>query len=161
MTLRKTILAMTGLPESTPLSSTEDHPAKRFALPALPTELHVQIFKHLDIITATCLGLTNKHLYAVFKRVHGEKPIRFYSLEDTDNKTAFAFTALPDLLEEWMKPMVWGSEVHIYRFITPERLGELSPGKRGPGPEPRSKPRPKPRLKRKSRFRVWSCGFYR
>ncbi|KAE9382062.1 hypothetical protein N431DRAFT_393852 [Stipitochalara longipes BDJ] len=124
MTPGKTILAMVSLHESTILSFTKDSSTK-FALLALPPELHVHLFKQLDIVTATCLSLTNKHFYATFKAVYGEKPIRFYSLEDTEDNTVFIFTALPRLLKEWMKPMVWGGKAHIYRFVTPERLHEL------------------------------------
>jgi hypothetical protein len=45
------------------------------SLPSLPTELHLQIFAHLDKIDATCLGLTCKHLYGIFHEIHGKVPL--------------------------------------------------------------------------------------
>jgi len=37
----------------------------------LPSELHFAIFDFLDPIDATCLGLTNKHFYAIHRRMNG------------------------------------------------------------------------------------------
>lgn len=41
----------------------------------LPSELHFAIFDFLDPIDATCLGLTNKDLYAIHRRMHGSVPL--------------------------------------------------------------------------------------
>ncbi|OIW29152.1 hypothetical protein CONLIGDRAFT_578185 [Coniochaeta ligniaria NRRL 30616] len=41
----------------------------------LPGELHYAIFDFLDPIDSTCLGLTNKHLYAIHRRMHGTVPL--------------------------------------------------------------------------------------
>lgn len=41
----------------------------------LPTDLHYTIFDHLDPIDSTCLGLTNSHLYAIHRRLHGAVPL--------------------------------------------------------------------------------------
>lgn len=41
----------------------------------LPPELHYAIFDFLDPIDATCLGLANKHLYAIHQRMHGSVPL--------------------------------------------------------------------------------------
>lgn len=42
----------------------------------LPSELHMAIFDFLDPIDSTCLGLTNKHFYAIHRRMHGTVPLR-------------------------------------------------------------------------------------
>jgi hypothetical protein len=41
----------------------------------LPGELHYAIFDFLDPIDSTCLGLTNKHFYAIHRRMHGTVPL--------------------------------------------------------------------------------------
>lgn len=41
----------------------------------LPSEIHFAIFDFLDPIDATCLGLTNSHLYAIHRRMHGSVPL--------------------------------------------------------------------------------------
>ncbi|RFU29680.1 hypothetical protein B7463_g6670, partial [Scytalidium lignicola] len=43
------------------------------ALHTLPTELHLEIFGYLDKIDSTCLGLTARNLYFVFRAIHGTK----------------------------------------------------------------------------------------
>ncbi|AEO64536.1 e91176de-7c22-4270-b464-15104fc05307 [Thermothielavioides terrestris] len=50
-------------------------PASRLALMDLPAELHFAIFDFLDPIDSTCLGLTNKHFYAIHRRLHGTVPL--------------------------------------------------------------------------------------
>ncbi|KAK1776099.1 hypothetical protein QBC45DRAFT_333749 [Copromyces sp. CBS 386.78] len=42
----------------------------------LPPELHMAVFDFLDPIDSTCLGLTNKHFYAIHRRMHGIVPLR-------------------------------------------------------------------------------------
>lgn len=44
-------------------------------LTTLPSEIHFAIFDFLDPIDATCLGLTNRHLYAIHRRMHGSVPL--------------------------------------------------------------------------------------
>ncbi|KAL2127600.1 hypothetical protein VTI74DRAFT_10436 [Chaetomium olivicolor] len=52
------------------------HPsAAGLALTDLPSELHFAIFDFLDPIDSTCLGLTNKHFYAIHRRLHGTVPL--------------------------------------------------------------------------------------
>jgi len=43
------------------------------ALHTLPTELHLEIFSYLDKIDSTCLGLSSRNLYLVFRALHGTK----------------------------------------------------------------------------------------
>lgn len=42
-------------------------PTKRLTLERLPTELHFQIFSHLDTINRTVLGLTSRHFYSAYR----------------------------------------------------------------------------------------------
>jgi hypothetical protein len=41
----------------------------------VPGELHYAIFDFLDPIDSTCLGLTNKHFYAIHRRMRGTIPL--------------------------------------------------------------------------------------
>lgn len=50
-------------------------PSANLKLADLPAELHYAIFDFLDPIDSTCLGLTNKHFYAVHRRMHGTVPL--------------------------------------------------------------------------------------
>lgn len=46
-----------------------------FKLQELPAELHYAIFDFLDPIDSTCLGLVNKHFYAIHRRMNGSVPL--------------------------------------------------------------------------------------
>ncbi|EFX04809.1 f-box domain containing protein [Grosmannia clavigera kw1407] len=50
-------------------------PSANLQLADLPAELHYAIFDFLDPIDSTCLGLTNKHFYAIHRRMHGTVPL--------------------------------------------------------------------------------------
>lgn len=50
-------------------------PGEKLQIVHLPPEIHFAIFDFLDPIDSTCLGLTNKHLYAIHKRMHGTIPL--------------------------------------------------------------------------------------
>lgn len=39
--------------------------------PSLPPEIHIEIMSHCDAVTATCLGLTSKRFYPMYKSIHG------------------------------------------------------------------------------------------
>ncbi|TVY68882.1 hypothetical protein LSUE1_G005535 [Lachnellula suecica] len=43
------------------------------SLPALPTELQLQIFGYLDKIDACCFGLSSPRTYGIFRAIHGTK----------------------------------------------------------------------------------------
>ncbi|PMD60581.1 uncharacterized protein K444DRAFT_720868 [Hyaloscypha bicolor E] len=90
----------------------QSYPTTEHPLLTLAPELHMHLFKHLDIVTAACVGLTNKHFYAILGAVHGETPIRFYCLTEINDHTTFAFTLLPNLLKKRMEPLVWGGSVN-------------------------------------------------
>lgn len=55
----------------------------------LPGELHYAIFDFLDPIDSTCLGLTNKHFYAIHRRMHGTVPLS--SRRDGPNELEWAW----------------------------------------------------------------------
>lgn len=55
----------------------------------LPGELHYAIFDYLDRIDSTCLGLTNKHFYAIHRRMHGSVPLS--SRRDGPNELEWAW----------------------------------------------------------------------
>ncbi|KAJ8057970.1 hypothetical protein OCU04_013143 [Sclerotinia nivalis] len=44
---------------------------ERITLPTLPNELKLEIFSHLDPIDATCLALTSRHTYLIYRAIHG------------------------------------------------------------------------------------------
>lgn len=50
-------------------------PSSRLTLMDLPGELHYAIFDFLDAIDSTCLGLTNRHFYAIHRRLRGTVPL--------------------------------------------------------------------------------------
>lgn len=50
-------------------------PSMRMAITDLPGEIHFAVFDFLDPIDSTCLGLTNKHFYAIHRRMHGIIPL--------------------------------------------------------------------------------------
>lgn len=102
------------------------------ALANLPTELHIHLFKLLDIVTATCLGLTKKHLYSIFKDVYGHMiPVKLYSQVEVKDEATVAYYWLSDLLERWMLPRVYAGQWGIGKFVSWERLGELIEMERG------------------------------
>ncbi|PMD32798.1 hypothetical protein L207DRAFT_640032 [Hyaloscypha variabilis F] len=87
------------------------------------------LFEHLDIVTATCLGLTNKHLYSILKSIH-KGPIRLFgtvdiSLPGVPTVSKFIFTPLQLLISKWIEPLVWAGHMDRYRFVTRQRLREL------------------------------------
>lgn len=50
-------------------------PGARLTFTGLPTEMLYAFFDFLDPIDATCLGLANKQLYAIHRRLHGSVPL--------------------------------------------------------------------------------------
>jgi hypothetical protein len=50
-------------------------PSAGLTLSDLPAELHFSIMDFLDPIDSVCLGLTNKHFYAIHRRLHGTVPL--------------------------------------------------------------------------------------
>ena len=50
-------------------------PSSRLALMDVPVDVHYAIFDFLDPIDSACMGLTNKHFYAIHRRMHGTVPL--------------------------------------------------------------------------------------
>ncbi|KAH6675663.1 hypothetical protein B0J14DRAFT_455099, partial [Halenospora varia] len=48
---------------------------------SLSAELHLQIFKYLDPVHATCLGLVSKNLYAIYSAIHSKIPLNSFTYE--------------------------------------------------------------------------------
>jgi hypothetical protein len=49
------------------------HCSSGATLPSLPTELQLEIFSYLDQIDSTCLGLTSRRTYTIYRAIHGTK----------------------------------------------------------------------------------------
>ncbi|KAK3906741.1 hypothetical protein C8A05DRAFT_29395 [Staphylotrichum tortipilum] len=58
-----------------PIPRRHPPPATGLALLDLPAELHFSIMDFLDPIDSACLGLANKHFYAIHRRLHGTVPL--------------------------------------------------------------------------------------
>lgn len=58
-----------------PVPPTQRPSTSNVTFQSLPSELHFAIFDCLDPIDSTCLGLTNRHLYDVHRRMHGSVPL--------------------------------------------------------------------------------------
>lgn len=64
----------------------------------LPIELHYQIFKLLDPIDSTCLGLTASQLYLVHRHYHGA--LRLSSRRIGPNDLEWAWQGFPNLMKQ-------------------------------------------------------------
>ncbi|ESZ97425.1 hypothetical protein SBOR_2203 [Sclerotinia borealis F-4128] len=51
--------------------ATPEEEEEKITLPTLPNELKLEIFSHLDPIDATCLALTSRHTYLIYRAIHG------------------------------------------------------------------------------------------
>ncbi|KAI9643089.1 hypothetical protein NHQ30_008824 [Ciborinia camelliae] len=49
----------------------QEEQKEKITLSTLPNELKLEIFSHLDPIDATCLGLTTRHTYLIYRAIHG------------------------------------------------------------------------------------------
>jgi hypothetical protein len=79
-------------------------------LAALPTEIHLKIFKHLSRVSSACLGITCRALY----RIHWSLHQRVH-LEDDDPDT---HAWLPYLIQYWMAPLVLWTKAGTAKFVT-------------------------------------------
>jgi hypothetical protein len=76
----------------------------RSHLLALPPELHLEIFKHLDPVSSTCLGLTCKGFYLIHKQLHGVVGLREIIPVYWRRYQSWGFTRLGALLNKWASP---------------------------------------------------------
>ena len=70
-------------------------------LSSLSTELQLQIFKYLDPVHSTCLGLTSKHFYALHCSLHQRIPLDActYDCPVSGERTSICF--LSNHLQNW------------------------------------------------------------
>ena len=85
----------------------------RMVLLDLPPEMHYAIFDFLDPIDSTCFGLTNKHFYAIHRRMRGS--VRLSARRDGPNELEWAWHlagavvhAPPSSLTQEQKVMLQG-----------------------------------------------------
>ncbi|KAI1486095.1 hypothetical protein F5X96DRAFT_674006 [Biscogniauxia mediterranea] len=60
-------------------------PGTTLTLPLLPPELHYAIFDFLDPIDGTCLALTSKHFYAIYRHVYPGEPVSLAARREGPN----------------------------------------------------------------------------
>jgi hypothetical protein len=70
-------------------------PGGRLSLAEVPGEIHMAIFDWLDPIDSACLGLTNKHFYAVHRRMHGTVPLSARRSGPNDMERAWYLASRP------------------------------------------------------------------
>ena len=77
-------------------------PTKPFRLLSIPVELQAEVFRVLDPVSSTCLGLTCKDFYAVHKSVKGVVKLseRFYGAEFLTSSW-YGRSELGFVLEDW------------------------------------------------------------
>lgn len=54
-----------------PSQANTPEPSNNPTLVTLPTEIHLLILHHLDLVSSTCLGLTCKKFYPIHRELHG------------------------------------------------------------------------------------------
>ncbi|KAI0601510.1 hypothetical protein F4775DRAFT_589290 [Biscogniauxia sp. FL1348] len=60
-------------------------PGTTLTLPLLPPELHYALFDFLDPIDGTCLALTSKHFYAIYRRMYPGEPVSLAARREGPN----------------------------------------------------------------------------
>jgi hypothetical protein len=90
-------------------------------LATLPAEIHLKIFKILDPVSATCLGLSSRNFYCIYVELYEEAvPIETYLVIPPNRLNGFY---LFDLLKAWMGPLVFC--IPRMKFITKEKMEEV------------------------------------
>ncbi|CAD6441336.1 8ece6f82-56d7-4909-adc9-7c587ebdf670-CDS [Sclerotinia trifoliorum] len=77
--------------EETKEESTKEKEEEKITLPTLPNELKLEIFSHLDPIDATCLALTSRHTYLIYRAIHGTA-LPLNTRRTGPNNLEYAFT---------------------------------------------------------------------
>ncbi|PMD32756.1 hypothetical protein L207DRAFT_590449 [Hyaloscypha variabilis F] len=99
------------------VAGTSDNSISSTCLSSLPPELQTQIFKQLDGATATCLGLTCKHLWIIFKLVRQTK-FTLGEYAEITYECSTTFIILGELLKTWMLPRIYASKFGLDKFVT-------------------------------------------
>jgi hypothetical protein len=68
----------------------------------LSTELHFEVFKYLDRVSSTCLGLTCKTFYPIHKKLHGI--VRLDRVVFRPRSASWYVVPLGFLLAQWAGP---------------------------------------------------------
>lgn len=83
----------------------------------LSTELNFEVFKYLDRVSSTCLGLTCKTFYPIHKKLHGIVPLDIVVFRP--RAAGWYLVPLGDLLAQWAGPDLyfdgWGRGFRIRR----------------------------------------------
>lgn len=73
------------------------------SLLALPSEIHLEIFKHLDSASSTCLGLASTHFWSIHQATHGKVPLTAWCILPPNRMSG---RHLFELLASWMAPQL-------------------------------------------------------
>lgn len=73
------------------------------AFTTVPSEVHLELFRHLHRVDSTCLGLTCKKFYNIHRQLHGMVGLGEWDMSDIHSKQ------LHMLLKDWMGALVWGA----------------------------------------------------
>jgi hypothetical protein len=120
--------------EKSSISISAKSPIRSATLLGLPPELHIHIFKHLDIATATCLGLTSKHLYGSFKDAYGHMiPIRLSEQIEVRDEVTTGYFWLSDLLELGCCPIFLGGRLIFVHSLVGRDIASWRPKWRAGG----------------------------
>ena len=84
----------------------------------LPTDIHWEIFSHLDPVTAACLGLTCKSLWEIHWRSNGA--VKLWKISERGEQTFGR--PLYELLKTWVPPtLAYGEGFYFGKFVPVEK----------------------------------------
>jgi hypothetical protein len=92
----------------------------------LPGEVHYAIFDFLDPIDSTCLGLTNKHFYAIHRRMHGSVPLGTRRSGPNELEWAWHVAGAPPKSKDQQKAISITAAKAEDGAMTPQDAKELS-----------------------------------
>jgi hypothetical protein len=84
------------------------HKAKNPVTPAtilnLPTEIHLEIFSHLNPGASACFGLTCKKFYSIHRSIHGTVSLYTDNYSELAELDLRVYWRLHNSLEDWVGP---------------------------------------------------------
>lgn len=84
----------------------------------LPASVHLELFRHLDKVTSTCLGLTCKAFWKLHRAING----RAWLWEVSPRGPQTFGIPLHELLESWMPfGLVYGEQFFPGKFVAMEK----------------------------------------
>jgi hypothetical protein len=102
------------------LSTDLQPPTKKLLLTTLPPELHLKLFEVLHPVESTCLSLTCKKFYSIYRAIHGTVNLDCWHISD-DGKAVYA---LRHLLPEFKPQGTYYCLLGIHKWLTKERYEE-------------------------------------